>query len=330
MAARRKPRKVVPPARELAGSERRIGPRERRVIPREDGIDRRAGPATAARMARVRIGRDVDSLKESVKRGEWAEVARVAAGLAGEVGNFVRAAGAIPLGFLGRDLPARVEADKQRKKKVEKSLRKKASPVDADTPVVLLHGWFHNRTGFSVMARRMRAAGRHHVYALDLPTATTTIQRMAQILDDKIQHVLDLTGAEKVDVVAHSLGGLVARWWIHHEGGASKLRHLVTLGAPHRGTALAAFVPIGSGKAINVGSDVVRALDVPPPRGVRITSIWSDMDYLIIPPEGTEEAAATLGSAERNVRVRYVGHMSLLYSRSVFREVLLGLQRDEA
>ena len=307
-------RKAVVAARRAAAArlvvpveDRRSG-LDRRKRPRQTQDRRLLGPKTAAKMAKVRIARDVDYIAESVKRGDWREVVRVASGIVGEVANFARAGALLPLGLLGADLPQLTE---RMREGIEP-----ARETEAERPVILLHGWFHNRTGFSLMARRLRGTGRRHVFAIDLPTVTTTIQRMAQMLDDKVDHVCALTGAKHVDMVAHSLGGLIARWWIHHEGGGKRIKHLVTLGAPHKGTALAAFVPIGSGKAVNVGSDVVQALDVPPPSGVKITSIWSDMDYLILPPDDV-----SWHPREGNVRVRYVGHMSLLYSKRVFEEV---------
>ena len=288
--------------------ERRTGTIDRRAMARAV-LDRRVGPRTAARMAKVRIEGDVDFLKKSVTDGDWREVARVAAGIAGEVGSFLYSGVRWPLAFLGSDLPTKVaDADKD-------------APADARRPVILLHGWFHNRTGLTLLAKRLRKAGRQHVFALDLPTATASVQRMSEILDEKVAKLCELTGSSHVDVVAHSLGGLVAHWWMQHGGGAKRLKNLVTLGAPHKGTALAAFLPMGTARAINIGSEVVRSLDVAPPPGVRLTSIWSDMDYLILPPEVAVDDPGT-------IRVRYVGHLSLLYSKAVFVEVERSLRTE--
>ncbi len=319
------------------GRERRIGPADRRAVPR--GPDRRAGPATAARMARVRIGRDVDYIRGKIGDGDWREVVRVVGGIAGEVGSLLLSAGIYPLGLIGidvpnvdpapskrADLPLELPPHRNRRVRAPLSSRGAAMPAEA-RPVVLVHGWFHNRTGMTLMARRLRAAGRSQVFPVDLPTATSGVQKLAAILGAKVDRIRELTGATQVDLVAHSLGGLVARWWLHHMGGAATLRNLVTLGSPHRGTAMAAFVPIGSGKAVAIGSDVVRGLDLPPPDGVRVTSIWSDMDYLILPPDDTDLPGPRNGSV-RSVRVTHVGHLSLLYSRKVFDEVLRALADD--
>jgi pimeloyl-ACP methyl ester carboxylesterase len=39
-----------------------------------------------------------------------------------------------------------------------------------------------------------------------------------------------------VDIVAHSFGGLVARYYVHNLDGANRVRHLITMGTPHRGS----------------------------------------------------------------------------------------------
>jgi len=289
------------------------------------------------KLAKLRITRDASWIFKNLREGKWAEVARVASGLGGEVASIAGSIALYPLAFAGRDLPAPVTT-------LAAPKPKSASKLDADRPVILVHGWFHNRTGFLVMKRRLKALGRKEVYAVDLPTGRMGVQRLAAILADKIDQIRASTGATHVDVVAHSLGGLVARWWMHHGGGAESVKHLVTLGSPNKGTALAAFVPVGSGRAINPGSWTLAALALPPPAGVKVTVIWSEMDYLILPqpePEGRRggsggeapgnSATADWHDQEGHVRMKYVGHLSLLFSRDVFREVwrALGGGRSE-
>ncbi|MDO8570791.1 MAG: hypothetical protein Q7R97_04370, partial [Candidatus Daviesbacteria bacterium] len=61
------------------------------------------------------------------------------------------------------------------------------------------------------------------------------IALIAPLLDQKIDAVKTQTGATKVDIVAHSMGGLVARNYIADANKASKVRKLITLGTPHLG-----------------------------------------------------------------------------------------------
>jgi len=57
----------------------------------------------------------------------------------------------------------------------------------------------------------------------------------APLLDQKIETIKGQTGSTKVDIVAHSLGGLVARNYINDPVRAGKVRKLITLGTPNLG-----------------------------------------------------------------------------------------------
>ena len=55
-------------------------------------------------------------------------------------------------------------------------------------------------------------------------------------LDQKVEDIKTQTGAEKVDIVTHSMGGLVARNYISNPDKANKVSKLITLGTPHLGS----------------------------------------------------------------------------------------------
>jgi triacylglycerol lipase len=61
----------------------------------------------------------------------------------------------------------------------------------------------------------------------------------AEQLRSRVNEVLASTGAEKVNIIAHSMGGLDARHMIVDKGMADKVANLVTIGTPHLGTILA-------------------------------------------------------------------------------------------
>ena len=109
-------------------------------------------------------------------------------------------------------------------------------------PVVLVHGLFgFDRLGvpgaklhyFRGIARHLESLG-CHAHAVRLPPAASVPER-AQMLCDKIAALPH----DRVDIVAHSLGGLDARYALARLGLASRVRALVTVGTPHRGTPLA-------------------------------------------------------------------------------------------
>jgi pimeloyl-ACP methyl ester carboxylesterase len=103
--------------------------------------------------------------------------------------------------------------------------------VPHPTPVVFVHGLFGDRTNFRGIRRGLGARGLSNVayfeYAprIDWPRLAT---RLGQVIDD----VRRETGSRRVDIVGHSLGGLVARYLVDMRGDGI-VRRLVTLGAPY-------------------------------------------------------------------------------------------------
>jgi hypothetical protein len=73
------------------------------------------------------------------------------------------------------------------------------------------------------------------VLALDYENINTPVGETAAALAARIADA-GLTEGRRIDVVAHSMGGLVSRWWIERAGGATAVRRLVTCGTPHQGS----------------------------------------------------------------------------------------------
>jgi pimeloyl-ACP methyl ester carboxylesterase len=60
-----------------------------------------------------------------------------------------------------------------------------------------------------------------------------TVEHNAHKLQERIDQEF---GGETVDIIAHSFGGLVARYYIQNLGGENRVRQLITMGTPHRGS----------------------------------------------------------------------------------------------
>jgi pimeloyl-ACP methyl ester carboxylesterase len=105
------------------------------------------------------------------------------------------------------------------------------APSFHPVPVVLVHGIFGDPTNFAGLRRHLARRGirRFSSFAY-LPRLD--YQRLAGRFDAHVRAVCEKAGAEQVDVVAHSLGGLVARYFMQ-TGGAARVRRLVTLGTPY-------------------------------------------------------------------------------------------------
>jgi triacylglycerol lipase len=109
-------------------------------------------------------------------------------------------------------------------------------------PVVLVHGLFgFDRIGvpgvrfdyFRGIARHLETLG-CHAHAVRLPGAASVPERARALVA-----AIDALPHPRIDLIAHSLGGLDARYALTHLGLARRVRSLVTVGTPHHGTPLA-------------------------------------------------------------------------------------------
>ncbi|MEV1066760.1 alpha/beta fold hydrolase [Streptomyces sp. NPDC050263] len=184
-------------------------------------------------------------------------------------------------------------------------------PTQAPPPVVLLHGFIDNRSVFVLLRRSLAQHGRHRVESLNYSPLTCDIRTAAELLGRHIEEICERTGSPQVDVVGHSLGGLIARYYVQRLGGDIRVRTLVTLGTPHSGTRVA---PLANAHPIvrqmRPGSQVIEELSRPAP-GCRthFVSFWSDLDHLMDPLETACVDHPDL--LAQNVRVTGIGHLAL-------------------
>ncbi|MEV7417876.1 alpha/beta fold hydrolase [Streptomyces sp. NPDC089919] len=193
-------------------------------------------------------------------------------------------------------------------------------------PVILLHGFTDNRSVFVLLRRTLAAHGRH-VESLNYSPFTTDLRTAAHRLAGYVDDVRARTGQDRVDLVGHSLGGLVARYYVQCLGGDARVRTVVTLGTPHQGTRIAPLLdahPVV--RQMRPDSAVLAELRAPAPGcRTRFVAFWSDLDQLMV-PVGT----ARLDHPDlltENVQVSGVGHLALPTHPTItarIREVLEG------
>ena len=205
-----------------------------------------------------------------------------------------------------------------------------ADPLAARIPVLLVHGLVDNRSVFTVMRRSLRRRGFAQVCSWNYSPLLADAARGAADLGEHIERVCAQTGHERVHVVGHSLGGLIARYHVQRQGGDRRVASLVTLGTPHQGSIWAHVLPTPLVRQLRPGSPLLRELAEPAPRcRTRITAIYSNLDEMVVPTNSGRCDHPDLGA--RNVLVRGVGHMSLPIHRGVADEVaatLAGLRQS--
>ena len=182
--------------------------------------------------------------------------------------------------------------------------------VAAGTPILLVHGLVDNRSVFTLLRRALRRRGFGRVMTLNYSPFLQDVRAAAAQLAELVEQTCEQTGHERVHVVGHSLGGVVARYYVQRMGGDARVHTLVTLGSPHAGTWAAHLMASRLVRQLRPGSELLRELAAPAPGcRTRFVAFWSDLDQLMVPKQSARLEHPDL--AARNVFLRGVGHMSL-------------------
>ena len=104
-------------------------------------------------------------------------------------------------------------------------------------PILLVHGYGCNRAIWWWLRPRLEAAG-HVVATLSLEPPWGDIDGFAEQLQQRIEAVCAATGAPRLTLVAHSMGGLVSRACLARHG-AARVAALISIASPHGGSRLA-------------------------------------------------------------------------------------------
>ncbi|MFD7664908.1 esterase/lipase family protein [Streptomyces sp. NPDC059788] len=199
----------------------------------------------------------------------------------------------------------------------------------AHPPVLLLHGFIDNRSVFVLLRRSLLRHGWRHVEALNYSPLTCDLRKAAELLGRHVEQICERTGHSRVDLVGHSLGGLIARYYTQRLGGDLRVRTLVTLGTPHGGTRVA---PLMSAhplvRQMRPHSDVIVELARPAPNcRTHFVCFWSDLDQLMVPVETARIDHRDL--ITRSVRVSGIGHLALPVNGAVAAGIREALSAEE-
>lgn len=184
-------------------------------------------------------------------------------------------------------------------------------------PVLLVPGYGGDQGSLAPLAAVLRAGGRD-VTVVGLPDqAQGDLAGQADALGAAVDAALGRTGASSVDLVGYSAGGIVTRLWVTQNGGASRVRRLVTLGSPHHGTEVATVGSLVGGtcpmacQQLATDSPLLARLDRDGiPAGVVFVSLWTTGDDVVVPPSSSVvdgHPSPSLQSICPGVRVNHGG-----------------------
>jgi triacylglycerol lipase len=188
-------------------------------------------------------------------------------------------------------------------------------------PVLLVHGFGGTKSSWSYLARTLRARGLIFD-AISYAPFGTSVEQVADQLAAEVARMLSKTGADKVHLVGHSLGGVVIAEAIASGRLAGQVDTVVTLGAPFGGSPWAHLFPFAAiTRALRGDSPLLRRIArAPVPEGVRWLAFTATFDMIVpgprsVPPH-PEVETVTVGG---------VGHLGMLLSQQVVGRIVAAL-----
>ena len=189
------------------------------------------------------------------------------------------------------------------------------SPLLGNTlPVLFVHGYACNRGLWWWMLRKLRWHGiRAGAVSLEPPYAS--IDALAAQLHRDIEDFLAGSASDRLILVTHSMGGLVARAYLKQHGSA-RVAKLITLACPHHGTRLAYLGRGRNAREMEPGSAWLAALGRGEAIPVPFVNVRSADDNFIAP-----QTSSHLGGAQE-IALAGLGHLSFVFSRRILKLLL--------
>lgn len=102
-------------------------------------------------------------------------------------------------------------------------------------PILLIHGFHSDHQTWNYMATQLWHNGFRSVFAWEAHAYEMGITGNADLLDQVVEKILDITQEPFLHIIGHSIGGLVGRYFMYYYQNGQAVRLLATLGSPHKG-----------------------------------------------------------------------------------------------
>ena len=195
------------------------------------------------------------------------------------------------------------------------------APKRGAAGVLLIHGYQCNRGFWWWLAPRLGARGLN-VATLNLEPVHTSIDAYVDAVAARIEVFCRDSGASRILLVGHSMGGLVARAYLRRCG-HGRVAGLVTIGSPHHGAEIAHLGMGQNAREMEPGSAWLKAL-ASVPLGVPATALYSPHDNYVMPQESAKLEGARL------VALPGLGHLAMAASTRVLEEIAAAAAGSDA
>ena len=188
----------------------------------------------------------------------------------------------------------------------------------AHNPILFVHGYGGNGGNFCTMVDRFRADGwtDRELYAYNY-SFVASYATDAEEIRGQVDQILAATGANKVDIIAHSAGSVSSRYYLKNLAGDTKVDAWVSLGGPNHGTDTALNCSFTPCVEIQPGSAFLATLNAgdETPGSPRYGTWWSPCDETINPDASVLLVGAT------NHQTACMAHIQLLDDPTVYQQV---------
>lgn len=194
--------------------------------------------------------------------------------------------------------------------------------MEHERPIILVHGILGQRHLYwNIFKQRLIRDG-FRVHEVILPYGMFGDMRIAAgFIRDKVEATLRGDHVDSVDIICHSAGGLVARYYMKFLGGDKRTAHLITMGTPHQGTYFSYMMGfplvLQIAKQARPQSHFLEEISGPGaiPATVRVTNIWSPIDGIVLPSENARLPGA------HNIKMPWSTHWGFLWRKDVYEAV---------
>ena len=209
----------------------------------------------------------------------------------------------------------------------------------SQNPILFVHGWTGDASGWNTMKLRFYNDGwlgeRLRAFTFIDNYNYTSEGNIVNAMSIKnwVDDFLNDTGADKIDIIAHSMGGLSSRYYIKSLSGIDKVDDFVSIASPHHGvyggvevfySESTLLVSLNEGDETPGGilSDTIGFRGDPVgartyngthiPGNIKYTSIYSTEDGVVSPVISSELEGAD------NIQVGGVDHVSLIFDEDIY------------
>jgi triacylglycerol lipase len=190
----------------------------------------------------------------------------------------------------------------------------------AHEPVLFVHGWNASSTTWTTMVGRFKADGYTDAELVNWSyNGAQSNKTTAQLIAQKVDSIMLVTGATRVDIITHSMGALSARYYVRNLGGDGKVDALVTLGGTNHGTNTAFFCGQTACVEMRPNSAFLTALNATTDAfgTPRYAAWWSNCDEVISPRSSAKFTATN----STNTQTACLKHSQLHEDATVYAQV---------